>query len=242
MNILPAIDIKNGTCVRLYQGDFDTVEKVADDAVTTAQRFRAAGARFMHMVDLDGAKNGGRPNRELIVSVVKATGLCTEVGGGIRDIASVTDYLESGISRVILGSAALSQPDFVREAAKLYGSHIAVGIDAKNGYVATHGWLETSSVTYLDFAKTIEDIGVKTIIYTDIDCDGTLAGPNFTQLEALQNAVSCSIIASGGIKDIAHIEKLAQMGLYGAICGKSIYSGTLDLAAAIRTGGIQDAC
>ena len=242
MIIFPAIDIKDGACVRLFKGDFATAEKVADDATATAQHFRAAGARYMHMVDLDGAKNGGRPNRGLILAAVKASGLMTEVGGGIRDMESVSDYLDNGVNRVILGSAALMQPDFLKKAAMLYGGSIAVGIDAIGGLVATHGWLATSSVSYLDFAKSVEEAGVKYIIFTDIDCDGTLAGPNFDQLAALQNAVSCNIIASGGIRDISHIERLVKMGLYGAICGKSIYSGTLDLKAAIKTGGRQDAC
>jgi phosphoribosylformimino-5-aminoimidazole carboxamide ribotide isomerase len=242
MIILPAIDIKAGTCVRLFKGDFDTAEKVADNAHATAQRFYEAGARWLHIVDLDGAKTGGRPNRGLILDVVKASGLKAEVGGGIRDMESVADYLQNGASRVILGSAALSKPEFVKEAACLFGDRIAVGIDAKKGLVATHGWLETSSVPYLDFAKSIEAAGIKTIIFTDIDCDGTLGGPDFEQLEKLQKAVGRNIIASGGIRDIGHIEKLAGMGLYGAICGKSVYSGTLDLTAAIKTGGRQDAC
>lgn len=241
MIILPAIDIKDGTCVRLLKGDFGTVEKVADNALATATRFKEAGARYMHMVDLDGAKSGGRPNRQLILSTIKESGLKTEVGGGIRTMEDVADYLEHGVYRVILGSAALADPDFVKEAAKQYGAAIAVGIDAKDGFVATHGWLKTSSVPYLDFAKSIEAVGIRTIIFTDIACDGTLAGPNFASLAALQDTVSCNIIASGGIRDIAHIAQLEKMGLYGAICGKSIYSGTLDLRAAIKAGGMQDA-
>ena len=242
MVILPAIDIKDGNCVRLYKGDFGTVEKVAEDAVKTALAFKHAGACSMHMVDLDGAKNGGRPNRDLIMETAKASGLKTEIGGGIRDMDSVEDYLQNGLARVILGSAALSRPEFVREASKRYGDRIAVGIDAKNGFVSIHGWIETSEVSYLDFAKRMEDIGIRYIIYTDIDRDGTLEGPNFEHLAALQTAVSCNIIASGGIKDIGHIEKLTAMGLYGAICGKSIYSGSLELKAAVTVGGDQNAC
>lgn len=239
MIILPAIDIKDGNCVRLLKGDFGTAQKVAEDPFKTAARFKAAGASWMHMVDLDGAKTGDRPNRDLILSVVKNSGLKVEVGGGIRNMQCVEDYLEGGAARVILGSAALSNKEFVKQAVVKYGEKIAVGIDARNGMVATQGWLDTSNVSYSDFAKEMEQIGVKYIIFTDISCDGTLEGPNFSQLEALQKAVSCSIIASGGIRDIDNIEKLCDMNLYGAICGKSIYSGTLDLAQAVKTGGAQ---
>jgi len=241
MIILPAIDIKDGTCVRLLKGDFGTVEKVAESPIKTSQLFKNAGAKWMHMVDLDGAKSGNRLNRELILETIRSSGIKTELGGGIRDMECVTDYIENGVSRVILGSAALKNPTFVMEAVKTYGQRIAIGIDAKDGLVATNGWLETSKVNYLEFAKAMESIGVKYIIFTDIDCDGTLLGPNFEQLSMLQNVVSCNIIASGGIRDTEHIKKLTEMGLYGAICGKSIYSGTLLLEAAVITGGKQDA-
>lgn len=241
MILLPAIDIKDGMCVRLRKGDFGTAEKVAESPFETAARFREAGAYYMHMVDLDGAKTGKRPNRDLILQIVQESGLKTELGGGIRDMACVEDYLENGIDRVILGSAALKNPAFLKDAIRAYGERIAVGIDAKNGLVATQGWMENSDVSYLEFAKTVEDIGVKYIIFTDIDCDGMLDGPNFEQLAALQQAVSCRITASGGIRDISHIEQLKSMGLYGAICGKSIYSDTLDLAQAVGIGGAQNA-
>lgn len=239
MIILPAIDIKDGNCVRLLKGDFGTAHKVAEDPFETAARFKTAGAKWMHMVDLDGAKTGERQNRDLILNVVKDSGLNVEIGGGIRDMQSVSDYLDGGAARVILGSAALASKTFVKEAVETYGEKIAVGIDALDGMVATHGWLNTSDVPYTDFAKEMEQIGVKFIIFTDISCDGTLEGPNFAQLEALQKAVSCNIIASGGIRDIDNISKLNSMNLYGVICGKSIYSGTLDLAQAVKTGGIQ---
>lgn len=239
MIILPAIDIKDGNCVRLLKGDFGTAQKVAEDPFKTAARFKSAGAEWMHMVDLDGAKTGDRPNRELIFNVIKRSGLKVEIGGGIRDMQCVEDYLEGGASRVILGSAALSDKEFVKQAVGKYGEKIAVGIDARNGKVATHGWVSTSDVSYIDFAKEVEQIGVKYIIFTDISCDGTLEGPNFLQLEALKKAVSCNIIASGGIRDLENIKKLCVMKLYGAICGKSIYSGTLDLAEAVKTGGTK---
>lgn len=241
MIILPAIDLKGGACVRLRKGDFGTAGKVAEDAVETALSFGRAGARWMHMVDLDGARTGDRPNRELILRVVRESGLHVELGGGIRDMASVEDYLSHGVARVIIGSAALKDPAFLKEAVARYGGRIAVGIDARGGLISTEGWLRTSSVGYLDFARRMESVGVRQIIFTDIDCDGMLSGPNFDQLAALQQAISCRIVASGGIRDLAHIDRLRQMGLYGAICGKSIYSGTLDLARAVETGGDQNA-
>lgn len=244
MIVYPAIDLKDGTCVRLVKGDFGTAGKVAESAVETAVSFKKAGAEWMHMVDLDGAKSGKRQNRELILSVVKSCGLKVELGGGIRDMAAIEDYLQNGVARVILGSAALKNPAFVKEAVGRYGEKIAVGIDAADGMVSTEGWLEKSNVNYLDFAKTMEQIGVKVIIFTDISRDGTLSGPPIDRLDALKSAVSCRVIASGGIRDIGHIRKLAEMGLYGAICGKSIYSGTLDLNEALTVanrGGAEDA-
>jgi phosphoribosylformimino-5-aminoimidazole carboxamide ribotide isomerase len=239
MKIFPAIDIKNGACVRLLRGDFGTAEKVAEDALETAQGFARAGAKYLHMVDLDGAKDEARPNRKLIFSVASSCGLFTETGGGIRTMEDIGDCLGAGISRVILGSAALESPQLVKEAVRRYGARIAVGIDAKDGYVATHGWLDTSKIYFTDFAKSMEQIGVKTIIFTDISRDGTLGGPALGRLSELAAAVSCDIVASGGIKDLADIKALASMGLYGAICGKSLYSGTLDLAEAVKAAGPQ---
>lgn len=242
MIILPAIDLHEGTCVRLLKGDFGTAHKVAEDPLKTACRFEADGARWLHMVDLDGAKTGEKANHGIVLAIAQTTGLKVEIGGGIRDLNSIEDYLNGGAARVILGSAALKNPSLVKEAARLYGDRIAVGIDAKNGFVSTEGWLDDSDVPYIEFAKAMEQAGVKTLIFTDIACDGTLAGPNFAQLEALQNAVSCHITASGGIRNLAHIRRIAKMGLYGAICGKSVYSGTLSLAEAITAGGNQNAC
>ena len=234
MVILPAIDIKDGECVRLLKGDFGTVEKVAEDPLQTAWSFEAAGAQWIHMVDLDGAKSGGLVNQEIFLTVASETHLQVEVGGGIRTMESVDFYLSRGISRVILGSAALSDPQLVRQAVERYGERIAVGIDAKDGMVAAEGWLEESKVHYLELAKKMEEIGVKYIVFTDISKDGTLAGPNLVQLEAISQAVSCEIIASGGIKSLEDIRTLRSRGLYGAICGKSLYRGTLDLREAVQ--------
>lgn len=236
LNILPAIDIKDGICVRLVKGDFATAEQVAEDPLLTARRFEAQGARWLHMVDLDGAKDAAPRNREIFIQAAQRTGLQVEVGGGIRSMETVDDYLSNGIARVILGSAALKNPAFIQQAVQKYGEQIAVGIDAKNGRVAAEGWLDDSNVDYIELAKAMEQIGVKYMIFTDISKDGTLSGPNLEQLRMLQDAVSCEIIASGGICDINDIRALKELGVYGAICGKSLYRGTLDLAQAIRAG------
>ncbi len=233
MIILPAIDIHNGNCVRLYKGDYDTAQVVAQSAVETAKGFEKDGAEFIHMVDLDGAKDACLKNSQLIISVAKEVGIPIEIGGGIRNMQAVEHYLENGVSRVILGSAALKDFEFAKNAVDTYGEKIAVGIDAKNGFVSTEGWLDTSDVTYIELAKKMESIGVKYIIFTDISKDGTLEGANLEQLNEINNAVSCNIIASGGIRDINDIKKLYQLNLYGAICGKSLYSSTLSLKEAI---------
>ncbi len=236
MIIFPAIDIKDGRPVRLVKGDYSTASQVADSVVSAAKGFEAAGAQWLHMVDLDGAKAGSTINRDIIIETANTVSMKVEVGGGIRDIDTIRSYLDNGVERVILGSAALKKPELVREAVKLYGDRIAVGIDARDGKVATEGWLDTSSVDYLDFARMMEEIGVKTIIFTDISKDGTLQGPNLQQLEAINNAVSCDIIASGGISCAGDIEHLRDLFMYGAICGKSLYSGSLDLGDAITIG------
>jgi len=234
--IFPAIDIKDGRPVRLVKGDYSTASQVAESAVSAAKAFEASGAEWLHMVDLDGAKAGDTVNRGVILEVASQCSMKVQVGGGIRDMDTIRDYLENGVSRVILGSAALKQPDLVREAVELYGDKIAVGIDARDGKVATEGWLDTSSVDYLDFARLMESIGVKTIIFTDISKDGTLQGPNLEQLEAINNAVSCDIIASGGVSCADDIRHLRDLFMYGAICGKSLYSGSLELPEAIDIG------
>ena len=239
MVILPAIDIQAGTCVRLFQGDFSTAQKVAENPLEAAKSFQTAGARWVHMVDLDGAKEGSRANAHVFLQVAKESGLKVELGGGIRSREAVAYYLENGISRVILGSAAVNQPALVIEVVREFGGKIAVGIDAKNGMVATEGWLNDSGVPYLDLAKKMEQAGVQYLIFPDISRDGTLTGLNLEQLDAINRAVSCNIIASGGVRSLEDIEACEQLGLYGVICGKSIYQGTLDLAAAIGKAGEQ---
>ncbi|MGN1457359.1 MAG: 1-(5-phosphoribosyl)-5-[(5-phosphoribosylamino)methylideneamino]imidazole-4-carboxamide isomerase [Acutalibacteraceae bacterium] len=234
MIILPAIDIKDGMCVRLYKGDYSTAHKVAESAVETAKKFESDGAKYMHMVDLDGAKDGKRVNSDVILEVRKNCGLKIEVGGGIRSMESVEFYLENGIDRVILGSAAIRNPEFVKEAVKKYASKIAVSVDALNGMVSADGWTDTSEINYIELSKRMEDIGVQYIIFTDISKDGMLSGPNLTMLDELKTSVSCNIIASGGVSNLKDIINLTDLDIYGAICGKSIYSGTLELSQAIE--------
>lgn len=239
MIILPAIDIQNGECVRLYQGDFSTAHKVSDSPQETAAQFRKAGAEWVHMVDLDGAKEARAKNTALFLEIAKHSGLKVELGGGIRTLETVETYLESGISRVILGSAAVKNPELVEQAVKRFGERIAVGIDAKNGMVATEGWLDASEVHYLELAKRMEGIGVRYLIYTDISRDGALSGVNLEQLGALNRAVSCEIIASGGVSGLADVEACKSLGLYGVICGKAVYTGALPLESAIEMAGDQ---
>lgn len=236
MIILPAIDIIDGKPVRLVQGDYNKKEEVASDVEETAKAFEQAGAEFVHLVDLDGAKAGKSQNRDLIVRTAKALSIPVEVGGGIRSMETIEDYLENGVSRVILGTSALQDPKLLKEAVERYGEHIAVGLDCREGKVSVSGWLENSDQEYLSFAKAMEEAGVKTLIFTDISKDGTLAGPNLEMLKALKDAVDVNIIASGGIKDLSHIEDLAALNLYGAITGKAMYAGTLDLGEAIERG------
>ena len=234
MIIFPAIDIIDSKPVRLFKGDFATAEQVADDVLEAANGFVQAGAEWVHMVDLDGSLKKERVNSQTFVDVAAQTPLKVEIGGGIRTMADIDFYASNGISRVILGSVALKNPALVEQAVKEFGELIAVGIDAKNGFVATEGWTEGSDTHYIDLAKQMEAMGVKTIIYTDISKDGTLSGPNVEQLTALNEAVSCDITASGGVTNIDDIVSLRDKNLYGAICGKSIYKGTLDLRQAVE--------
>lgn len=234
MIIFPAIDIIDSKPVRLFKGDFSTASQVADDALETAEGFVKAGCQWVHMVDLDGSLKKEPVNAETFIAVAKETSLKVELGGGIRTMKDIDFYVNNGIARIILGSVALKNPELVREAVKEFGSVIAVGIDAKNGYVATEGWTQSSNIYFTDLAKQMESVGVETIIYTDISKDGTLSGPNISQLEEINNSVSCNITASGGVTNLDDIVRLREAGLYGAICGKSIYQGTLNLKEAVE--------
>lgn len=234
MILFPAMDLKEGKCVRLYQGDFSTSEIVGESPLKTAQWLKGEGAEFFHMVDLDGAKCGKMKNLSVVEQIINEVKIPIQIGGGIRDIETIDMLIEKGISRVILGTAAINNPEVVKEAVKKYGDKIAVGIDAKYGYVAAEGWLNISKIKYIDFAKKMEEIGVQTIIFTDITKDGTLKGPNFEQTILLNDSVSCDIIASGGIKNIDDLKILNYSRIYGAILGKSIYSKSIILPKALE--------
>jgi len=239
MVILPAIDIKNGECVRLYKGEMSTAEKVADNFMDTAHAFKAAGAQWIHMVDLDGAISGARVNSPIFLQVAKESGLAVELGGGIRSMEDIRYYIENGISRVVIGSAALKNPALVKQAVQEYGEKIAVGIDARNGKATSEGWVSQSEVDFITLAQEMANSGVRYIIYTDIDRDGMLSGPNLAQLCELSARVDCNIIASGGIVDVGDIRAIREAGLYGAICGRSIYAGTLRLTDALAEAALE---
>jgi phosphoribosylformimino-5-aminoimidazole carboxamide ribotide isomerase len=234
MIILPAIDLKDGKCVRLLKGDFATVHQVAEDPLETAAQFRAAGAEFIHMVDLDGAKDGVRKNSAIVQAVCEKSGLKVELGGGIRSMQDLEAVFKLGVYRAVIGSAAVSDPDFVKEAAKQYGDRIAVGIDTLDGKVKTAGWITDSGLDYLEFAKQMENLGVQNVIFTDIATDGALSGPSLARLEALRKTVSCRITASGGVAVNQDIRDLKAIGMDGAIIGKAFYAGTIDLSQAVQ--------
>ncbi|HFU4448922.1 TPA: 1-(5-phosphoribosyl)-5-[(5-phosphoribosylamino)methylideneamino]imidazole-4-carboxamide isomerase [Streptococcus suis] len=239
MQIYPAIDIRNGKAVRLFKGDFNQETIVNPDVLDQAKTFAAAGIDFIHVVDLDGALEGRATNRDLIASLKSETGLRIQVGGGVRTLDQIADYLDAGIDRVIIGSMAVKNPDFVKQALERFGSQaIVVGIDAKNGFVATEGWLETSQVDYLSLAKEMEKIGVRLFVYTDVDRDGTLTGPNFDHYRNLKETLTeADVIASGGIHAISDLVELAQIGVSGTIVGKAYYSGKVSLDELQQFGG-----
>lgn len=233
MIILPAIDLKNGMCVRLRRGDFSTAEKVAESAADTAAAFQKTGAKWVHMVDLDGARSGVRVNSDVVKSVAASSGLLVELGGGIRTMEDLEAVSRLGVSRMVIGSAAVDHPEFVREAVLRYGQRVAVGVDALDGKVRTAGWEQNSGLDALSFARRMEEYGVRYLIFTDIATDGMLAGPSFDSLAELSKAVRCNIVASGGVTTLDDVKRLRDMGLYGAIIGKAYYAGTIDLEKAV---------
>ncbi|ABS21457.1 MULTISPECIES: 1-(5-phosphoribosyl)-5-[(5-phosphoribosylamino)methylideneamino]imidazole-4-carboxamide isomerase [Bacillus cereus group] len=234
MEILPAIDLKEGRCVRLYQGEFNKETVVNEHPVAQAMIFEKMGANRLHIVDLDGAVLGKSANLSTIEDICKAVRISVQAGGGIRSLSAVEMLLSIGVEKVILGTAALHNRSFLEEVIRLYGEKIIVGIDAKNGYVATRGWLDMSEISYIELAKQMEAVGVQTIIFTDISKDGTLMGPNFAQLQLLQEEVSLRIIASGGISSLQDVEQLQAMNMYGVIIGKALYEKTMDLQEVLR--------
>ena len=234
MNIFPAIDLYEKQAVRLLKGDYAQKTVYSDDPVEIAYDFEAAGARFIHVVDLEGAKEGFPPNFGIIKSIKEKTKLFVETGGGIRNLDTVKLYIDAGIDRVILGTAAVEDPDFLKEALKLCGEKIAVGVDLKDGFVATKGWTEKSGYSADEFMKHLSNLGVRTVIATDISKDGAMQGTNRALYKTLSESFDIDIIASGGVSDMDDIRALKALGLYGAIIGKAYYTKAIDLAQAIR--------
>ncbi|AYF05524.1 MULTISPECIES: 1-(5-phosphoribosyl)-5-[(5-phosphoribosylamino)methylideneamino]imidazole-4-carboxamide isomerase [Bacillus] len=229
MEIFPAIDLKEGRCVRLYQGEFSKETVMNEDPVAQAIIFEKSGAKTLHIVDLDGAIAGESVNLLVIERICKAVRIPVQVGGGIRSLVAIEKLLSVGVDKVILGTVALYDKEFLEEAVRLYKEKIIVGIDAKNGFVATRGWLDVSEISYIDLAKQMENVGVQTIVFTDISKDGTLAGPNVEQLELLQKSVTIRLIASGGVASIQDVKKLNDMNIYGVIIGKALYEKMINL-------------
>ncbi len=234
MIILPAIDIKDGRCVRLYQGDYAQVTTYSTDPVQVAQNWQLAGASWLHVVDLDGAAAGHPVNIEIIERIRTATTSRIELGGGMRSLAHIQHMLNLGIDRVILGTAAITDRALLKEALARWGEHITVGLDARDGRLAISGWREMSRVQAASLAAELCAEGVRRYIYTDIARDGALQGPNLDALKAMQRAISCALIASGGVCSLADLHALAELGIEGAIVGKALYTGDVDLAEAIR--------
>ena len=236
MKIFPAIDLFGGQAVRLYKGDYDQMTVYDPEPLNTVRKFEAAGASNLHLVDLEGAKTGQTTNLPTIEKLAKSTGLFIEVGGGIRNMDTVRRYLDAGASRVILGTAAVTDPDFTAQAVAQYGEKIAVGADLKDGKVAIKGWLETSQDTWEVFFEKMQSLGVKTIICTDISKDGAMQGTNRAGYQQVTQRCSLDIMASGGVSSLEDIRALKAAGVHGAIIGKAYYTGAIDLAQAIRLG------
>ena len=234
MIILPAIDLLGRKAVRLLKGDYNQVTVYSDSPLEVAEKFKSLGATHIHMVDLDGAKYGTAPNMDIVAEVAEKTGLFIEIGGGIRSMETVKKYIDAGISRVILGTAAICDEDFLKEAVKAYGEKIAVGADVKDGKIAVKGWLEQSDVTLDEFFLKMQDLGVKNIICTDISRDGAMRGTNLELYRELSEKYSLDITASGGVSSIEDVKRLREMNLYGAIIGKAYYTGVVDFEEAIE--------
>ncbi|HLS20602.1 MAG TPA: 1-(5-phosphoribosyl)-5-[(5-phosphoribosylamino)methylideneamino]imidazole-4-carboxamide isomerase [Bacillota bacterium] len=227
MIIFPAIDIKDGKCVRLTQGDYDKETIYNHSPLAVAKQWEQKGAEYLHLVDLNGAKEGKSVNEAIIFSIAKETNIPIQVGGGIRSIQTVESFISAGVDRVIVGTAAINDRHFLKKAVQTYGKKIAVSIDARNGYVATDGWTKTSTIKAVDLLKELEKIGVTTIVYTDIHKDGMLAGPNIEELKMINEQTNIHVVASGGITTKNDVAQVQQLNVYGAIIGKALYDGTL---------------
>ena len=234
MKLFPAIDLYEGKAVRLFKGDYAQMTVYNNDPAAVAQDFAAAGATCIHIVDLEGAKSGTTPNFDTVCKIKATSGLFCEIGGGIRSMDVIDRYLSAGIDRVILGTAAVGNLDFVKCAVDKYGDRIAVGADLKDGYVAVKGWVEKTNVSADEFFAQMQSVGVKTVICTDISKDGAMMGTNLELYRSLSQRFSMQIVASGGVSSLEDVEKLSQMGLYGAIIGKAYYTGAIDLKKAVE--------
>lgn len=234
MNIFPAIDLFDGKAVRLFKGDYNEMTVYSENPPELCRDFEACGAKFLHIVDLEGAKTGETPNIEVVKEIIKTTNLFTEIGGGIRSMETVEKYIDAGIGRVILGTAAVKDPDFLKEALDKYQDKIAVGVDIKDGKVAIKGWTEKSELCGEEFCKKMQDLGVKTIICTDISKDGAMMGTNHELYERLQKNLCIDIVASGGVSTIDDVKRLREKDLYGCIIGKAYYTGAINLKEAIE--------
>ena len=234
MRIYPAIDLYQGKAVRLYKGDYAQMTVYSHDPTEIALDFAAKGATHIHLVDLEGAKSGTIPNFDTVRAIKAAAGAFCEIGGGVRSMEVIERYLSAGMDRVILGTAAVTEPGFAEEAVRQYGEKIAVGIDIKDGFVAIKGWTEKSSLDAMDFAEKMHDIGVRTLICTDISKDGAMEGANHALYQTLSERFTMQIIASGGVSALADVKRLAAMGIHGAIIGKAYYTGAIDLKEAIE--------
>lgn len=237
MRILPAIDIRAGQVVRLTRGDYDTTTVYASDPAAIARQFAETGCGDLHVVDLDGAKNGELSNFDAVRAITRATGMLVEIGGGIRSMERIERYISLGVGRCIIGTAAVSDPEFLKTALMEYGERIAVGVDAKDGLVAVSGWLRVTKIDSMEFCERLRDMGVKTVIYTDISRDGMLSGPNHEIYRALAGVEGLNVIASGGVTTVADVEKLNASGIYGAIIGKALYTGMISLKEALEVAG-----
>ncbi|MGN1116246.1 MAG: 1-(5-phosphoribosyl)-5-[(5-phosphoribosylamino)methylideneamino]imidazole-4-carboxamide isomerase [Candidatus Ornithomonoglobus sp.] len=236
MRIYPAIDIKDGQCVRLLKGRFDKITVYGDNPAEMAKKWESLGGEYIHVVDLDGALKGHGVNAGAIKKICESVSVPVQTGGGIRTMADIEAKLACGIDRVIIGTKAVSNPEFVREAVEKYGDKIVIGIDAKDGMVAIEGWEKTSEFKAVEFARKMADLGVKTIVYTDIATDGTLAGPNVGAMKEMVENVNINVIASGGVGKLEHVKALVPTGVEGVITGRALYTGDLSLPEAIRAG------
>lgn len=234
MIIFPAIDIKNGNCVRLKQGKFDELDVYFDDPVEVAKIWKEKGAKFIHIVDLDGAKDGKSKNYEIIKKIAEIINIPIQVGGGIRTEEAIKNLLNAGVNRVILGTAAVNDEQFLKNMVEKYGDQIVVSVDAKDGIVAIDGWVNLSEINSIEFIKTLDAMGVKTIVYTDIAKDGMMQGPNFKIYEKVSNISDINVIASGGVSNLEDLERLKEMDLYGAIIGKALYINKIKLEDALE--------